>query len=156
MNRTMAFVLLLSASCAGWAQCEANAPAARCPAPARASENAAGNSAANEAVVPGRMKADPTEPAQNVEGAVYFNTSTQKHRVFRGGAWHDLGSEREAPLLAGTSPCDPAHVGKKALTVDLENAPANTFPPAPPYVANIRWATCTAGVFRGRPYWIWQ
>jgi hypothetical protein len=156
MNRTMITALLLSGSFAGPAHCQLHAADAYSPARIGRNITIADNSATNRAVVPGSMAADPTDPAQNREGAIYFSTSTQKYRVFQGGAWRDLGSGGEDLLLAGGSPCDAVQAGKKALTVDIENAPANTFPPSPPYVANIRWATCTSRVYRGRTIWFWQ
>lgn len=43
-------------------------------------------------VIPGRLASDPVDPEQMVEGAIYFNTATKKHRTYSSGAWKDVGS----------------------------------------------------------------
>ena len=42
-------------------------------------------------VVPGRFASDPVGADQQVEGSIYFNTTSKKHRVFQDAAWRDLG-----------------------------------------------------------------
>ena len=42
-------------------------------------------------LVPARLSADPTASSQLVEGAIYYNTTTQKHRIYSAGIWKDMG-----------------------------------------------------------------
>ena len=53
--------------------------------------NVAGDANFNGVVVPGRLAADPAAPGQKIEGAIYFNTTLKKHRVFQNASWNDLG-----------------------------------------------------------------
>ena len=58
--------------------------------PARLEVN--GVSDLKNVVVPGRFASDPTGAEQKIEGAIYFNTTSKKHRVFQNGAWTDQGA----------------------------------------------------------------
>ena len=73
-----------------------------------------GNTKMTGVVVPGNLTADPTDTEQKVEGAIYFNTTLKRHRVFQNGAWQDLGGSGEV-TLANETPCNADNAGKKAL-----------------------------------------
>jgi len=45
----------------------------------------------NGVVVPGKYAADPVMPAQKIEGAIYYNTTTKAHRTYKNNAWTNLG-----------------------------------------------------------------
>ena len=41
-------------------------------------------------LVPARLASDPTASSQLVEGAIYYNTTTQTHRIYSAGAWKEM------------------------------------------------------------------
>ncbi|MDD2805378.1 MAG: hypothetical protein PHV33_07470 [Elusimicrobiales bacterium] len=52
-------------------------------------------------VVPGNFSSDPTDAASKVEGAIYYNTTDKKHRVYQNGAWADMAGTVMKGTLAG-------------------------------------------------------
>ena len=69
-----------------------------------------GNAKVTGVVVPGNLPSDPTDPAQKVEGAIYFNTTTHLHRVFRSGTWQDIGGGMTGPAVYQCPP-NPGNIG---------------------------------------------
>jgi len=54
-----------------------------------------GTIGASGVVIPGRLASDPTMPSQLVEGAIYFNTTTKSHKVYRNAQWIPLAGTTE-------------------------------------------------------------
>ena len=118
-----------------------------------------GTADVSDVVIPGRFTADPTKPAQRIEGAIYFNTTSQKHRVFQNGAWTDLGG---ISLKLTSDPCSAANAGEVALGVNTRMAMAGgggdnghpTYRPA----SKLIWMTCSKVLDQeaGEYVWLWQ
>ena len=118
-------------------------------------------------VVPGKFESDPAAPAQKIEGAIYFNTTLKKHRVFKSGAWEDLGGGGEV-LIAGVDPCNAANDGKKALRYDpggtsFASMGADGIPIAPAYApGSLTRVTCKYAFVpypigpNGVMSWVWR
>lgn len=99
----------------------------------------------NGVVVPGRFAADPTDAARKIEGAIYFNTTSKRHRVFQDGAWQGLGGGSAVPFpVADSTPCDASNYGKQALQAGWVPDPATEDPVQ--NMPGLRWATCQPGL----------
>ncbi|MDD2805385.1 MAG: hypothetical protein PHV33_07505 [Elusimicrobiales bacterium] len=61
-----------------------------------------GKITAGDVMVPGSFAADPAAVTQLVEGAIYYNTSTKTHRVYKNGIWQDISSGMKAGTWAGS------------------------------------------------------
>ena len=119
--------------------------------------NVTGNAKVTGVVVPGNLAADPTDPAQKVEGAIYFNTTSKNHRVFKNGAWTDLSGGGEV-LLASDIPCNATNAGKRALLFSAgTEAWSNGEYVTPGTPSSLRWAVCQYVTIIGSyKDWRWQ
>jgi len=105
--------------------------------------------------VPGRFADDPAGPDTKIEGAVYFNTTTKKHRVYQNAAWGDMGGEL---LLEGSTPCNKTSAGKKALRSTPVYMPGGCLGGSDCGPAHLDWVICSygPGIFSGFNMWLWR
>ena len=125
--------------------------------PARLAVN--GNANIKGVVVPGNLPADPADQAQKVEGAIYFNTTSKKHRVFQNAAWQDLGGA--SLKTTADTPCNESNAGKEALGVAVlaggafggEHASTGFIKSV-----KLKWMNCVRVLDPddGNYYWTWK
>lgn len=76
-----------------------------------------GNAKIGGVVIPGSFSSDPTDAASQVEGAIYFNSSTKSHRVYRNASWGELSGGSVELYSAHETGCIESLEGKKGINI---------------------------------------
>jgi len=85
-----------------------------------------GNTKVDGVFIPGSFASDPADAASKVEGAIYYNTTTKTHRVYKNAAWAELGGGSAELYSADRTACTASLDGKKGLTIALGWSIKNT------------------------------
>ncbi len=118
---------------------------------------------ADGVVIPGSFASDPADAASKVEGAIYYNTTTKTHRVYRNAAWAELGGGSAEVYSADQTQCTASLDGKQGFTISAGAATQTqafiqmyNSSSGEEFQGSLKARTCRKGTGPRGSVWAWQ